>query len=318
MVSEGKSANHGEPAKNGPGRRVAIGPDSTENYGARSLLSRDLSVDRTARFGPSLTQGAWFESVPLDRVSEDDNHMQLYPAIDISKGRCVRLFKGMLERETVYGPSPAEVASKWKSQGATFLHVVDLDGAFSGAGGNGPSVVALLERVDIPIQLGGGIRTHEAVENWLAMGVRRVILGTAAVENPEMVRRAVDRWGPERIVVGIDAKEGRVAVNGWTSGASCSSLELARAMKEAGICRIVYTDIDRDGTMNGLDSGATARLARESGLRVIASGGVAAMDDLERASVFVDDGLEGVVIGKSLYEGTIDLSEAVRRYQSDP
>ena len=244
--------------------------------------------------------------------------MQLYPAIDIRQGRCVRLLQGRKDRETVYTQSPEEIASKWKSQGATFLHVVDLDGAFSGAGGNGPSVVAMLERVDIPIQLGGGIRTHEAVEKWLALGVRRVILGTAAVENPEMVRRAVDRWGPECIVVGIDAKEGRVAVNGWTSGASCSSLELAGAMKEAGIRRIVYTDIDRDGTMNGLDTGATARLARESGLRVIASGGVAAMDDLERASDFVDDGLEGVVIGKSLYEGTIDLSEAVRKYQSGP
>ncbi len=241
--------------------------------------------------------------------------MQLYPAIDIRQGRCVRLLQGRKDRETVYSQSPEEVALKWKEQGATYLHVVDLDGAFTGAADNRSSVVRMLERVDIPVQLGGGIRTPEAVEKWLALGVRRVILGTAAVENPEMVRLAVDRWGPERIVVGIDAKAGRVAVNGWTSGTSCSSLELAKAMKKAGVRRIIYTEIDRDGTMNGLDTGATARLARESGLRVIASGGVATLDDLERASRSVADGLEGVVLGKSLYEGTIDLSEAVRIYQ---
>lgn len=242
--------------------------------------------------------------------------MQLYPAIDIRQGRCVRLVKGRRDQETVYGDSPAEVALRWKSHGATFLHIVDLDGAFSGEAGNRTSVVAILEQADMPVQLGGGIRTPEAVESWLALGVRRVILGTAAVERPDMVRRAVEEWGPERIVVGIDSRAGRVAVNGWTSGGSCSSLELAEAMKEAGVCRIVYTDIDRDGTMNGLNTGSTARLARESGLRVIASGGVATLDDLERAAGAAADGLEGVVLGKSLYEGTIDLSEAVRKFQS--
>lgn len=241
--------------------------------------------------------------------------MQLYPAIDIRQGRCVRLLRGRTDQETVYSHSPEDIALRWKQQGATYLHVVDLDGAFTGAAGNRSSVVRMLERVEIPIQLGGGIRTPEAVEKWLALGVRRVILGTAAVEHPEIVRQAVDRWGSERIVVGIDAKAGRVAVNGWTSGTSCSSLELAHAMKAAGVRRIIYTEIDRDGTMNGLDTGATARLARESGLRVIASGGVASLYDLERASRSVADGLEGVVLGKSLYEGTIDLSEAVRKYQ---
>ncbi len=242
--------------------------------------------------------------------------MQLYPAIDIRKGRCVRLLRGRQDRETVYDTSPAEVALQWRSQGATFLHVVDLDGAFTGATGNLSSVVRILEQTDIPVQLGGGIRSAETVDKWLALGVRRVILGTAAVENPGLVRQAVEQWGPERIVVGIDAKAGRVAVNGWTTGASCSSHELASAVKAAGVRRIIYTEIDRDGTMNGLDTGKTARLARESGLRVIASGGVASMDDLERASNYVEDGLEGVVIGKSLYEGTIDLSEAVEKYQS--
>ena len=206
---------------------------------------------------------------------------------------------------------------RWKSQGATYLHIVDLDGAFTGESGNRASVVGILEQADLPVQLGGGIRTPEAVEAWLALGVRRVILGTAAVERPDMVRQVVEAWGAERIVVGIDARAGRVAVNGWTSGASCSSLELAAAMKEAGVCRVVYTDIDRDGTMNGLNTGSTARLARESGMRVIASGGVATLEDLERAAGAVPDGLEGVVLGKSLYEGTIDLSEAVRKYQSE-
>ena len=244
--------------------------------------------------------------------------MQLYPAIDIRQGRCVRLVKGRPEHETVYGESPADVASRWQSLGATYLHVVDLDGAFTGETGNRRSVVDILKQADIPVQLGGGIRTSGAVEAWLALGVRRVILGTAAVERPDMVRQVVEEWGPERIVVGIDARAGRVAVSGWTSGRSCSSLELAEAMKEAGIRRIVYTDIDRDGTMNGLNTGSTARLARESGLRVIASGGVATMEDLERASGAAADGLEGVVLGKSLYEGTIDLSEAVRKYQASP
>ena len=248
--------------------------------------------------------------------TEANQVLQLYPAIDIRQGRCVRLLQGRQDRETVYSPTPEEVALRWKSEGATYLHVVDLDGAFSGNADNASSVVRILERIDIPVQLGGGIRTPAAVEQWLALGVRRVIIGTAAVENPDMVRRMVDRWGPERVVVGIDAKEGRVAVNGWTSGASCSSLELATVMGEAGIRRIIYTEIDRDGTMNGLDTGSTARLARDSGLRVIASGGVASLDDLERASKAVDDGLEGVVLGKSLYEGAIDLSEAVDKYQT--
>ncbi len=244
--------------------------------------------------------------------------MQLYPAIDIRKGRCVRLLQGRQDRETVYARSPEGIALKWQEQGATYLHVVDLDGAFTGDSRNAASVVRMLEQVEIPIQLGGGIRTPEAVEKWLDLGVRRVILGTAAVEHPEVVRQSVVRWGPERIVVGIDAKAGRVALNGWTSGTSRSALELANAMKEAGVRRIIYTEIDRDGTMNGLDTGATARLARESGMRVIASGGVASLDDLERASRSVADGLEGVILGKSLYEGRIDLSEAVRKYQSVP
>lgn len=244
--------------------------------------------------------------------------MQLYPAIDIRQGRCVRLVMGRRDHETVYGDVPAEVALRWKSQGATYLHVVDLDGAFTGETGNWTSVVGILEQADMPVQLGGGIRTPEAVEAWLALGVRRVILGTAAVQYPDVVRKVVETWGPERIVVGIDARAERVAVNGWTDGASCSSLELAELMKEAGVCRIVYTDIDRDGTMTGLNTGSTARLARESGMRVIASGGVATLDDLERASGAVADGLEGVVLGKALYEGTIDLSEAVRKYQSAP
>ncbi len=241
--------------------------------------------------------------------------MQLYPAIDIRQGRCVRLLQGRTDHETVYAASPEEIALKWRDQGATYLHVVDLDGAFTGAEGNRSSIIRILEHVEIPVQLGGGIRTPEAVEKWLNLGVQRVILGTVAMKDPEMVEKAVDQWGPERIVVGIDAKAGRVAVNGWTSGTSCTALQLANAMRAAGICRIIYTEIDRDGTMGGLDTDATARLARESGLRVIASGGVASLDDLERAAAFVPDGLDGVVLGKSLYEGGIDLSEAVRKYQ---
>ena len=243
--------------------------------------------------------------------------MQIYPSIDIRKGRCVRLIQGKQEKETVYANYPVEVALRWKSVGATYLHVIDLDGAFTGNAGNTLTVREILHKVDIPVQLGGGIRTIKAIKNWLELGVDRIILGTTAVENPEIVRRAIDKWGPERIVVGIDAKNGLVAVNGWLSGTTYTSIDLAIAMKEAGVLKIIYTDIDSDGMMNGLNIDSTVNLAKASGLEVIASGGVASMDDLEQVSSFLKDGLNGVILGKSLYEGTIDLSEAIRKYQKD-
>jgi phosphoribosylformimino-5-aminoimidazole carboxamide ribotide isomerase len=240
--------------------------------------------------------------------------MIIYPAVDIRGGRCVRLLQGRKDRETVYGDDPAAVARRWQDQGAVYIHVVDLDGAFTGNTKNEESVVRILNTVTIPIQLGGGVRSLEDMDRLLSHGVARVIIGTTAVTRPDIVTAAVDRWGAERIVVGIDARNGAVAVHGWAAESALSALDVARHVKIAGVERIVYTDIARDGMMTGPNVEATRRLARESGLRVIASGGVSSMDDLDVLAAASVDGVDGVIVGKALYEGTVDLAEAIRRY----
>lgn len=240
--------------------------------------------------------------------------MQLYPAIDLRGGKCVRLLQGRRDQETVYGDDPAGVASRWQAAGARFLHVVDLDGAFSGNPLNEMSVLSILHTVNIPIQLGGGIRSADTIGRLLSLGVSRVILGTVAISDPDLVSRAVSRWGADRIIVGIDARDGEVAVRGWESGSAQAASAVALRVKQAGITRIVYTDISRDGMMTGPNIAATRRLAQETGLSVIASGGVATMDDLIAVAAAEIDGVEGVIIGKALYEGAIDLAEAVQRF----
>ena len=236
--------------------------------------------------------------------------MLIFPAIDIRDGKCVRLFKGDFAQETVFSDKPAEMAQKWESQGAQFLHLVDLDGALAGASRNLETVKEILAAVDIPVELGGGIRTMENIDEVLALGVRRVILGSVAVKNPALVKEACAKYG-DRIVVGIDAKDGIVAVDGWGVSGDVDVTTLAKEMKKAGVKTIIYTDISRDGTLEGVNVEATAKLARESGVNIVASGGVKSTADIEALKPYEKDGIDGVIVGKSIYMGTLDLQQAI-------
>ena len=236
--------------------------------------------------------------------------MLIFPAIDIRDGKCVRLFKGDFAQETVFSDKPAEMAQKWESQGAEFLHLVDLDGALAGKSCNLDTVKDILAAVNIPVELGGGIRTLENIDEVLALGVRRVILGSVAVRNPALVKEACAKYG-DRIVVGIDAKDGIVAVDGWGVSGDVEVTALAKEMKKAGVKTIIYTDISRDGTLAGVNVEATAKLARESGVNIVASGGVKATADIEALKPYEKDGIEGVIVGKSIYMGTLDLQQAI-------
>lgn len=246
--------------------------------------------------------------------------MIVYPAIDLRGGRCVRLRQGEFETETVFADDPVDAARRWGGEGAEWLHVVNLDGALGeSAAANLEALSRILAAVDLPVQFGGGLRAIEDVDRLLGMGVQRAILGTVAVRQPEIVRQAIERYGVEHIVVGIDARDGRVAVQGWTDMTDVDAVELARRMREMGVRRVVYTDISRDGMLTGVNVEATARLAREAGLGAIASGGVASLDDIRRVVKGAEAGVEGVIVGMALYRGAVDLSEALRiaRGQSD-
>ena len=236
--------------------------------------------------------------------------MLIFPAIDIRGGKCVRLLKGDFAQETVFSDDPAAMARKWQQQGAQFLHLVDLDGALAGKSQNLATVRAILAVVTIPVELGGGIRTMANIDEVLALGVRRVILGSVAVHNPDLVKAACAKYG-NRVVVGIDAKDGIVAVDGWGVSGNVQVGSLAKAMAEAGVRTIIYTDIARDGTLEGVNVEATARLARESGIRIVASGGVKSVEDIRALKPYEKDGIEGVIVGKSIYMGTLDLQEAI-------
>lgn len=236
--------------------------------------------------------------------------MLIFPAIDIRGGKCVRLLKGDFAQETVFSDDPAAMARKWQQQGAQFLHLVDLDGALAGKSQNLATVKAILAAVTIPVELGGGIRTMENVDEVLALGVRRVILGSVAVRNPDLVKAACAKYG-DRVVVGIDAKDGIVAVDGWGVSGNVQVGDLAREMGKAGVRTIIYTDIARDGTLEGVNVEATARLARESGIQIVASGGVKSVEDIRALKPYEKDGIEGVIVGKSIYMGTLDLQEAI-------
>ena len=235
--------------------------------------------------------------------------MIIFPAIDIRGGKAVRLYKGDFSQETVFG-DPVEMASRWEAAGGQFLHLVDLDGARAGKSINLDVVKKIIEKVNIPVELGGGIRTLENIQQVLDMGVKRVILGSVAAKNPELVKKACIQY-KDRIVVGIDAKDGIVAVDGWEASGNVKAVVLAREMAQAGVERIIYTDISRDGTMEGVNVQSTAELARDSGIKVIASGGVKSIDDIKALLPYAKDGIEGVIVGKSIYSGTLDLSEAV-------
>jgi phosphoribosylformimino-5-aminoimidazole carboxamide ribotide isomerase len=256
--------------------------------------------------------------------------MIIFPAIDLRHGRCVRLRQGDPDAETVFSDDPVAMAQHWVEQGAQWLHVVNLDGAFGQkaklAGStldlspdrmaslptNLQRLSAMRQAVDVPIQFGGGMRSLEDVALALALGASRVVLGTVAVRDPAIVREALARFGPERIVVGIDARDGRVAIHGWTQTSGLDAVELAGAMKDAGVQRLVYTDISRDGMLSGVNVEATVELARRSGLAIIASGGVRGLDDIRRLLDHDADGVEGVITGQAIYTGALDLSEAIR------
>lgn len=239
--------------------------------------------------------------------------MQLYPAIDMKNGQCVRLRQGAFKDITIYSDAPEKVAAHWQEKGASFLHLVDLDGALAGYSVNEEVIRRIADTVSIPIEIGGGIRSKEAVERMLDLGVRRVIIGTKAAEHPEFLRDMVRTFGEEAIVAGVDAKDGMVAVEGWEKVSSLTASDLCLTMKEYGVRHIVYTDISRDGMLSGPNVEATRKLTEETGLDIIASGGGSCMEDLK---CLHEAGIRGAIIGKALYENRIDLAEAVRLYEA--
>jgi phosphoribosylformimino-5-aminoimidazole carboxamide ribotide isomerase len=237
--------------------------------------------------------------------------LTLYPAIDLKDGQCVRLRRGAMDDATVYSSNPAAQARAWQDAGFAWLHVVDLNGAFAGRPVNGAAVTAILAAVTIPVQLGGGIRDMAGIEAWLAAGISRVILGSAAAKNPQIVRDAC-RAFPGRIVVGIDARGGKVATEGWSETSQTDARDLARAVEDAGIAAIIYTDIGRDGMLSGLNIEQTVTLANAVTAPVIASGGVGGPQDLlDLRSAAAGTRIEGVIVGRALYDGRIDPAEAL-------
>jgi phosphoribosylformimino-5-aminoimidazole carboxamide ribotide isomerase len=239
--------------------------------------------------------------------------MILYPAIDLKDGQCVRLLRGEMDAATVFSDDPAAQAAAFAAAGCEWLHLVDLNGAFAGHPVNGAAVEAILARVRVPAQLGGGIRDMATIESWLAKGLARVILGTVAVEDPALVREAA-RAFPGRVAVGIDARDGRVATRGWAEVTEVEVIDLARRFEDAGVAAIIYTDIARDGAMQGPNVTATAALARAVAIPVIASGGVSSLADL--AALKATGVVAGAISGRALYDGAIDLAAAIALLRS--
>ena len=237
--------------------------------------------------------------------------MILFPAIDLKDGACVRLKLGDMEQATVFNTDPGAQAHEFETQGFEYLHVVDLNGAFAGQPVNGAAVEAILKTVKMPVQLGGGIRDRAGVEAWLDKGIARVILGTIAVRDPDLVREAC-KAHPGQVAVGIDARGGKVAVEGWAETSELTTIELARRFEDAGVAAIVFTDIDRDGVLKGLNIESTLALARAVEIPVIASGGLASLDDVKRLLQPDCAILEGAISGRALYDGRLDPAEALK------
>ena len=238
--------------------------------------------------------------------------MRLYPAIDIKDGKCVRLKKGLFDKVTVYSDEPWEIAKEFERAGAKFIHNVDLDGALKGRSVNAEVIKKIVNSVSIPVQLGGGIRTLENIQEVLDLGIYRAIIGTKAVQNPDFIRQAIERFGADRIVVGVDAKDGLVAIEGWEKVSDQTALGMAMAMKEMGVKTIVYTDISKDGMLSGPNIEQTKLLSDRTGIDIIASGGMSCMQDLENVC---EAGIHGAIMGKALYEKKIDLREAVLKFE---
>lgn len=237
--------------------------------------------------------------------------MNLYPAIDLLNKRCVRLYKGEYSKVTDYG-DPVEMARKWKNMGATFLHLVDLDGAKMGKSVNLDVVKNIIDNVGIDCELGGGIRTLEKIDEILSIGVKRVILGSAALKNPTLVKEAIEKYGPERIVVGVDTKNFKVATEGWIEESNVDALEFTHILEKNLVKYIIFTDISKDGTLEGFNVEQTKKLIDNTNINIIASGGVKTIEDLRKAN---EIGCEGIIIGKAMYEGTIDLKKAIEEFK---
>jgi len=233
------------------------------------------------------------------------------PAIDLKDGNCVRLEQGLMERDTVFNADPGAQARAWQDQGAELLHIVDLDGAFAGEPKNRSAIEMIVRTVTIPTQLGGGIRDLATIEAYLALGIGRVIIGTAAQRNPELVKEACAKF-PGRIVVGIDAKNGMVAVQGWAEVTGITAVELAKKFEGFGVSAIIYTDISRDGMLQGPNIEATRQLAEAINIPVIASGGLSSLKDIENLMAIESSGVTGVITGKAIYTGAINLAEAIK------
>lgn len=236
--------------------------------------------------------------------------MILFPAIDLKDGQCVRLKLGEMDQATVFNDNPAAQAARFEQQGFTYLHIVDLNGAFAGKPVNGDAVESILDAIKMPCQLGGGIRDMTTIEQWLEKGISRVILGTIAVKDPDLVKEACKQF-PGKVAVGIDAKGGKVATEGWAEASELTAIELAKRFEDAGATAIIYTDIDRDGILTGLNLESTRELAASTSIPVIASGGLASMEDIRALAQPENSLLEGTITGRALYDGRIDPAEAL-------
>ena len=235
--------------------------------------------------------------------------MIFFPAIDLKNGQCVRLLKGDMNQATIFGDDPSAQAKTFENAGCQWIHVVDLNGAVAGKPVNGKAIDCILKNISIPIELGGGIRDRATMDMWLEKGVRRVILGTASLKDPSLVREACQAY-PDRIAVSVDARDGKVAVNGWAETSEITGVDLAKRFEDTGVAVIIYTDIDRDGIMKGPNFEATMNLASTISIPVIASGGVSSMDDLQDFKIMGDGLLAGVISGRAVYDGCIDPGEA--------
>lgn len=245
--------------------------------------------------------------------------MILFPAIDLKDGNCVRLYKGDMDQATVFNDDPGDQGKQFADAGCEWLHIVDLNGAFAGRPVNGDAVESILAKVNVPVQLGGGIRDLKTIADWIEKGISRVILGTIALRDPQIVISAAKAF-PGKVAVGIDARGGMVAVEGWAETSDMSAIDLGKKFEDAGVCSIIYTDIDRDGTMEGLNVDSTIELANALSIPVIASGGVASLDDLKilkAAAAKATGTIEGAISGRALYDGSLDIRDAIAFLKGD-
>jgi phosphoribosylformimino-5-aminoimidazole carboxamide ribotide isomerase len=238
--------------------------------------------------------------------------MIIYPAIDLKDGQCVRLVQGKAENKTIYSDTPGKMARSFQDQGAQWLHVVDLDGAFNGSPKNIKAINDIAASINIPFQVGGGLRTREDVERTLGLGAERVIIGTRAVKSPQFIKELLEDFGPKRIVLGLDAKDGMVAVEGWVENSGLKALDFGRQMRELGIETAIFTDVARDGLLGGPNLASTEEIARMTGLNIIASGGVSSIDNIRALKDMEPSGVCGAIIGKALYDGKLTLIDALQ------